>query len=156
MTKKIFVFFTSFEELDRATKDAVDRFYQLSANIKESEHQLSASKELKGQIINYIKTRDVYVEYRKAGYSKKFLEKHSEEIQVHKEAKCSFDALGMKNIPKVKELNDEIADLYSKKHVQLEEYYQAKEYMRKLLTVRENVRRILDNQIVEEKEEIIR
>ena len=143
--------FESFEELDIATKAAVDRFYQLSSEIKESEYQLGVSKELKRQIINYIKTRDVYEEYRRAGYGKKFLEIHKEEIQTHKEAKKAFDKLGTKNIPKVKELNKEISEIYSRKHVQMEEYYQAKEEMREFLTVRENVRRVLENQNVDEK-----
>ena len=33
----------------------------------------------------------------------------------------------------------------------MEEYYQAKEEMRKFLTVRENVRRVLENQNVDQK-----
>ena len=49
---------------------------------------------VKGQyshIINYAKTRDTYVAYRKAGYSKKFREEHEEEILLHQAAKNAFD-----------------------------------------------------------------
>ena len=35
---------------------------------------------LKTHIINYARTREVYAAYRKAGYSKAFLEAHREEI----------------------------------------------------------------------------
>ena len=56
-------------------------------------------------IINYAKTRDVYVAYRKSGYSKKFFEEHREEITLHKAAKEAFSNLPDRKIPKVKELN---------------------------------------------------
>ena len=39
----------------------------------------------------YAKTRDTYVAYRKAGYSKKFREEHDEEILLHQAAKNAFD-----------------------------------------------------------------
>ena len=51
---------------------------------------------LKKHIINYSKTRSTYEEYRKVGYSKKFLEAHREEITLHKAAKAAFDEVGVK------------------------------------------------------------
>ena len=42
--------------------------------------------ELQKQIVNYAKTRAVYVEYRKAGYSKKFRTAHEAEILLHQAA----------------------------------------------------------------------
>ena len=42
---------------------------------------------LREHIVNYAKTRDTYVAYRKAGYSKKFLAEHESEITIHKAAK---------------------------------------------------------------------
>lgn len=53
--------------------------------------------------------RSTYEEYRKAGYSKKFLEAHREEITLHKAAKAAFDELGVKKLLKVKELSIEYA-----------------------------------------------
>ena len=40
---------------------------------------------LREHIVNYAKTRDTYVAYRKAGYSKNFLAEHESEITIHKE-----------------------------------------------------------------------
>ena len=137
--------FESFEQLDAATTETIKRFHNLSAELKYLEKQIADSKELKEQIINYSKTRDVYVEYRKAGYSKKFLEAHREEIQMHKKAKESFDDLGISYIPRVKELNHQISENYDKRRNVIEEYYLLKEEMRKMMVVRENVRRILSN-----------
>ena len=42
---------------------------------------------MRTRIINYAKTRDTYVAYRKAGYSKKFLSEHESDITLHKAAK---------------------------------------------------------------------
>ena len=56
-----------------------------------------------------------YVAYRKAGYSKKFREKHEEEILLHQAAKNAFDEMGVKKLPKVKELQIEYAKLLEEK-----------------------------------------
>ena len=53
--------------------------------------------------------RDTYVAYRKTGYSKKFREEHEEEILLHQAAKNAFDDMGVKKLPKVKELQAEYA-----------------------------------------------
>ena len=45
--------------------------------------------------------------YRKAGYSKKFREEHEKEILLHQAAKNAFDEMGVKKLPKVKELQTE-------------------------------------------------
>ena len=138
--------FVSFEQLDAATNEVIKRFHEVSAELKYLEKQLGDSKELKKQIINYSKTRDIYVEYRKAGYSKKFLEVRREEIQMHKTAKESFNKLGVSKIPRVKELNQQISESYDKRRNVMEEYYQLKEEMRKMMVVRENIKRILHGQ----------
>lgn len=148
--------FESFERLDTATNEIVKRFHEVSAELKYLEKQLGESKELKKQIINYSKTRDVYVEYRKAGYSKKFLEAHREEIQMHKVAKESFDILGVAKIPRIKELNEQISESYDKRRNVMEEYHQLKEEMRKMVVVRENVKMILENPEKGKQGELIR
>ena len=138
--------FESFEQLDVATNEMIKRFHEVSAELKYLEQQLGDSKELKKQIINYSKTRDTYVEYRKAGYSKKFLEAHREDIQIHKAAKESFDKLGVSKIPRVKKLNLQMSETYDKRKNMIDEYYQLKEEMRKMMVVRENVKIILSSQ----------
>ena len=40
--------------------------------------------------------------YRMAGYSKKFVAEHEQEIKLHQAAKEAFSALGTQKIPKVK------------------------------------------------------
>ena len=97
----------SLEALREKVNTSVERFSSLSDEIKATEAQIAEILVLKKHIINYSKTRDVYVEYRKAGYSKKFFEEHREAITIHKAAKQAFDELGLKKIPRIKDLNAE-------------------------------------------------
>ena len=56
---------------------------------------------MKTHIINYVKTKDVYAAYRKAGYSK-YLAEHEPDILLHKAAKKAFDEQGMQKLPTIK------------------------------------------------------
>ena len=98
---------------------------------------------LRTHIINYAKTRDTYVAYRKAGYSKKFREEHEEEILLHQAAKEAFNELNVKKLPTVKALQAEYATLLADKKKAYGEYRQARTEMRELLTVKNNVDRVL-------------
>ena len=98
---------------------------------------------LRKHIINYSKTRDVYVAYRKAGYSKKFLAEHEADILLHKAAKRAFDELGVSKIPTVKSLQTEYARLMEEKKEAYGEYRKVRDEMKELLTVKANVDRLL-------------
>src|SRR5699024_12005514 len=95
------------------------RFNQLSEMIKISEKRLAEIAVLRTHIINYSKTRNVYVAYRKAGYSRKFYEAHREEIMLHKAAKEAFNQLNEKKIQREKELKEAYAVVMKQKQ---EEY----------------------------------
>ena len=120
------------------------RYDVVSARLKAAENRMAEISELRTQIIHYAKTREVYAAYRKAGYSKKFLEAHREEITLHKAAKDAFDKLGLKKLPKVKDLNTEYAALLSEKKRLYPDYRRARDEMRELLTVKANVDRLLN------------
>ena len=122
---------------------ATARHNELSAQIKAAEKRMAEIAVLRAHIINYSKTREVYVVYRKAGYSKKFLAEHEADILLHKAAKKAFDELGLKNIPTVKSLQAEYAQLLEEKKKAYGEFRQARDEMRELLTVKANVDRLL-------------
>ena len=115
----------------------------MTDGIKSSEARITEILVLKKQIINYSKTRDIYVEYRKAGYSKKYFEEHREAITIHKAAKQAFDELGLKKIPRVKDLNEEYYNLISEKKKKNSEYYELKRSMQELLKAQKNVEMFL-------------
>ena len=137
------------EDLTAKTDAATARVHELQVTIRETEKRMAELHALKGHIINYVKTREVYVAYRMAGYSKKFVAEHEQEIRLHQAAKEAFSALGTQKIPKVKEIQAEYDALREKKKQAYAAYHQAQDEMRQLLTVRANVERILG---VEEKE----
>ena len=99
---------------------------------------------LREHIVGYAKTRDTYVAYRKAGYSKKFLVEHESEITIHKAAKNYFDGLGFKKLPTIKALNTEYAELLAEKKAAYADYRKAREEMKELLTAKANIDRILE------------
>ena len=137
------------EDLTAKTDAATARVHELQVTIRETEKRMAELHALKGHIINYVKTREVYAAYRMAGYSKKFVAEHEQEIKLHQAAKEAFSALGTQKIPKVKEIQAEYDALREKKKQEYAAYHQAQDEMRQLLTVRANVERILG---IEEKE----
>ena len=129
----------SLEQLSQLATQKAARRDALLVAIQKSERRLTEIGTLKKHIINYSKTRPIYEEYRKAGYSKKFLEAHREEITIHRAAKAAFDELGVKKLPKVKELSAEYAEVLGAKRRAYAEYRQAKNEARELLVARKNI-----------------
>ena len=132
---------SSAEELRERAAAATERYHALGDSIKAAEARLTEIAVLKTHIINYAKTREVYAAYRKAGYSKKFLEAHRDEITLHKAAKVAFDEAGLQKLPKVKELDAEFAELLTKKKAAYPEYRKARNEMQELVRAQKNVER---------------
>ena len=134
--------------LEESTAAVTAQYHALSTKMKSAEQRMAEIKALQQHIINYAKTRNTYVAYRKAGYSKKFLSEHESEIILHKAAKQSFDEQGLKKLPTVKSLQAEYAQLLPEKKAMYAEYQQARDDMRSLQTAKANVDRILgDNSL---------
>ena len=131
----------SIEEMQERVDAATARYHELGDFIKGSEKRLAEIAVLKAHIINYAKTREVYAAYRKAGYSKAFLEAHREEITLHKAAKTAFDEAGLQKLPKVKALDAEFAELLTKKKAAYPDYRKARNEMQELVRAQKNVER---------------
>ena len=142
----------SMEQLDQMVMQQVAKRDALLTSIQQSEKRLAEIGTLKKHIINYSKTRSTYEEYRKAGYSKKFLEAHREEITLHKAAKAAFDELGVKKIPKVKELSIEYAEVLTAKKQAYAEYHQVKNEAQELLIAQRNIASLYDAERKEEEQ----
>ena len=134
----------SYEELKECSAAATTKFNELSAEIKDLETQITANGELQKQIVNYAKTRAVYVDYRKGGYSRKFKEAHEADILIHQAAKKYFDELEIKKLPSVKSLREEYARLLSQKRTAYAAYKQAREEMKELYNIKSNVEHLLE------------
>ena len=130
-------------ELQKRTSDITSKYHELSDKIKLVEARIKGITELKTQIINFAKTREVYAAYKKSGYSKDFLAGHETEILLHKVAKKSFDELNFQKLPTIKSLNDEFTGLVSEKKNLYHEYTSVRDEMRELLIHKSNVEKIL-------------
>ena len=130
---------------------ATARYHELSDKIKASEARMAEIAVLRTQIINYAKTRDTYIAYRRAGYSKMFLAEHEGDILLHKVAKKHFDDLNLKKLPTVKALNNEYALLLAEKKATYVQYRKAREDMKELLTAKANIDRVLGKAEIEHK-----
>ena len=129
----------SIEDLDAAVSAGVAKRDTVLADIKMAETRLVEIGILKKHIVNYSKTRTIYEEYRRSGYSKKFLEEHREAITLHKAAKKAFDELGVKKIPKVKDLSAEYAQVLTDKKRMYAEYRQVRDEVQELLIAQRNI-----------------
>ena len=144
------------DQLQKKAQQATERFDQLDEKIKTAENRLVEIAALKKHIINYAKTREVYGDYRKSGYSKKFYESHREAITLHKAAKDAFNELGVKKLPKVKELTAEYAEILADKKTAYAQYRDARSEMQEYLKAQKNIEQFFnltsqEEQIQEEK-----
>ena len=127
---------------------------QISASIKEKEKRLAEIQVLKKHIFDYFKTKDVYADYRKCGYSKKFLEEHRQEILLHKAAKNAFDELHLKKLPKVKDLSAEYAEIIAEKKKLYGEYRQVKKDMQEIQRAKYDIDQFLKSDEEQKKERV--
>ena len=140
------------EQLNQLVQQQTAKRDALLSSIQQSEKRLAEIGTLKKHIINYSKTRATYEEYRKAGYSKKFLEAHREEITIHKAAKAAFDELGVKKLPRVKDLSIEYAEVLAAKKQAYAEYRLAKNDAQELLIAQQNIASLYDAERKEEEQ----
>lgn len=130
---------TSLEELEKKVDEVRKKYQEISEQIKGIEKKMAENKELQKQIVNYAKTKEVYVEYRKSGYAKKFYEEHVEELLVHKAAKEAFEHVEDGRIVKMKELKEEYGKLIEEKRRMYGEYRKVRMERKEVMVVRGNV-----------------
>jgi len=130
------------EDLEELHKLALEKMKQrddILSRIRADEARLRVIAALKKHIISYVKTRNTYEAYRKAGYSKKFFEAHREELTIHKAAKKAFDELGVGKLPKVKDLNAEYSQLLAEKKQAYTEYRKIRDEAQDLVVAERNI-----------------
>ena len=132
-----------YDSLVKQNEEAVKQTNALLQKINNNDSRMKEIRELKRHIINYINTREVYADYRKAGYSKKFVATHEDDLKLHKAAKEYFDHLGTKKLPSVKTLNEELQSLKDANELLYAEYTQARDKMQQSLAAKANLELML-------------
>ena len=128
-----------YDILIKTVDDSKNRFNGLCEKIKANSQRMTEIAELQKNIGSYIKTRDIYRQYRESGWSKKFYESHESDIIIHKAAKTAFDKLGLKKLPTMNMLKQEYAMLSGENKKLYPEQKQAREKMIELLMANQNV-----------------
>ena len=77
----------NYTELEEKAVAATAHHNELSAQIKATEKRMAEIAVLRTHIVNYAKTRETYVAYRKAGYSREISGGTEQEILLHQAAK---------------------------------------------------------------------
>lgn len=143
-----------YNDLETKLAQSKTTLYDSTQKGNQLQEQLDRNSGLQKQIVNYSKTKDTYVAYRKAGYSKKFLAEHESEIILHKAAKKVFDDFSKagRKVPSIATLKKEYGELLSEKKAVYAEQQSAKEEMKRLLSAKAIIDEILKEQERENEE----
>jgi len=133
----------SYEELAQKSATLSQEFSETTSNIKTIEARQKEISELQRQIGTYGKTRDIYIAYKRSGYSSEFYESNRANITLHETAKKHFDSHGIKKFPKMSELKQEYATLQAEKKRLYTVYHEMKKQNRELLVAKHNTARLL-------------
>ena len=130
-------------ELTAQTDAASEKLSSAKERITALDARIAEVNELRGHIISYAKTREVFSEYKASRYSCKFYDAHEAEIEQHREAKRYFNEHNLTRLPKVKDLNAEFSALVAEKRTAYAEYRALRDEHRELLIHRHNVETFL-------------
>ena len=137
----------SLESLRAKATEASSEYHEIQAAIQSKTLRMNEIAMLQKNIGTYRKTRDVYTEYQKKGYSKKFLTEHEEEIHRHQEAKKYFDNLNLERLPTISELKQEYAALLAKKKKLYQLHRPEREKMMEWRIAQYNIEKLLDKRL---------
>ena len=135
-----------YEELKIKTEGITEEFSAISDSIKSAEKRMTEISILQKNIAQFAKTKAVYEDYKKSGYSSKFKEEHITEILLHQAAKDHFKSLNLKKLPKMADLKTEYATLLNEKKKAYSKYNSLKKEMVEILNAKANVEQLLDIQ----------
>jgi hypothetical protein len=132
----------SYGKLTETADAAQKEFTEVRANIASAEQRLKDNAAAQKYLRQYARTRAVYGEYKKSGYSKTFRQEHEKDIREHREAKKFFDGLVSvkgKNFPKISELKEEYAEILAEKKQLYPRYGELKARTGNVIAARKNI-----------------
>ena len=142
----------SLEQLNDRTSAIVQQTEGLKDSIRADEARLAEIAVLRGHILNYVKTREIYQGYKASGFSKVYFESHRQDLTLHKAAKEAFNERNLKKLPLIRDLNAEYAQLLERKKKNYAEYRQQKAQMQDWLMAQKIVSVMLDDKEQEQTE----
>ena len=139
---------TDLNALDAALAEVHEKVKTSRADIKAIEAKLNKKKDLQRQVLNAHAGKDLHAEYLKLSKKKqeKFYEENRPALMLYDAAMRYFKENGIKMIPTVKRIQDEIEDLTSAKNDEYTEYRESQKREKELQTVKANIETILRQQ----------
>jgi len=132
------------KKLSEAAQKAKDDFNDLQSRIHAADDRLKEIPLMQKHIGAYVKTKDVYAEYKRRKFSKKFYSENEKAITDCKAAKAFFDEKGLAKLPTINSLKQEYATLSAEKKKLYSGYHAARNYMQEILMAQQNVQMLLD------------
>jgi len=132
------------EKLAEAAQKAKDDFNGVQTRIHAIDERLKLIPQLQKHIGAYVKTKDVYAEYKRRKFSKKFYDENAKAIEDCKAAKVFFDAQGLTKMPTINSLKQEFATLTAEKKKLYSGHSTARNYMQEILMAQQNVQQLLN------------
>lgn len=141
----------SYEQLKEITDERCGRMQELQDSMKKKELRLQKIKKLQKAIVGYAKTREVFVAYKKSGYSKKFWEEHEADLLIYKAAEDVYKSLPKGTKLDMKKLRKEYGEICAERKKEFLEYAEIKKNMNQYLIARKNLEMLYQQE--EEKNE---
>ena len=141
----------SYEQLKEMTDERCGRMQELQDSMKKKELRLQKIKIMQKAIVDYAKTREVFVAYKKSGYSKKFWEEHEADLLIYKAAEDVYKSLPKSTKPNMKNLRKEYGEICAERKKEFLEYAEIKKNMNQYLIARKNLEMLYQQE--EEKNE---
>ena len=131
-----------YDSMQQRQQELAVKEKQLTERINALQSRLSEVDALKKHVIGYVRTRKIFDEYKKSGYSRRFLEEHEDDLSVHREAKRAFDERGLHKLPTVKSLHEEGATLAAERRALYAQRKQIRRVLRELAVHKANCNRM--------------
>jgi hypothetical protein len=136
-------------KLADAAQKAKDGFNDLQTRIHAADTRLKEIPLMQKHIGAYVKTKDIYAEYKRRKFSKKFYAENEKAINDCKTAKAFFDEKKLTKLPSIKSLKQEYAALSAEKKKLYAGYSTKRNHMQEILMAQQNVRQLLEYRGVE-------
>ena len=132
------------EKLTEAAQKAKDDFNAIQTTIHTADSRLKNISTMQKHIGTYIKTKDVYGEYKAKKFSKKFYSENEKALTDHKAAKTYFDEQNLNKLPTIKMLQQEYASILAEKKKMYSGHAPARDFMQEILLAKQNIQMLLN------------
>jgi len=136
-------------KLAETAQKAKDDFNAIQTQIHTADARLKDISFLQKHIGAYVKTKDVYAEYKRRKFSKKFYAENEKPINDCKAAKAYFNEQNLEKLPTINALKQEYSTLSAEKKKLYASQRTAKHYMQEILMAQQNILQLLNYQAPE-------